>query len=293
MAKKTSKKELKNRFDHAVGGQAVIEGVMMRCKNRVAIAVRKPNDKISLKKQKINSLTSKSFFKWPFIRGIIILIETLIFGIKALNYSANESLDQEEEKISNWELVITTTVAFIFAILIFIILPLYLTKLTTTDGFWFNLIDGIIRIAIFILYIVAISRMKDVKTLFQYHGAEHKAVACYEAGEPVTVKNAKKYTTVHQRCGTTFLIIVLVISIIVFSLIITESFLIKVLGRILLMPVIAGISYELLKLGAKYDKNILMRILVAPGLLLQKLTTKEPNDRQLAVSVKAINAVIK
>jgi uncharacterized protein YqhQ len=289
----SKKRSLENRFELGVGGQAVIEGVMMRCKDKYSVAVRKPNDKISLKKDKISSWTTKPFFKLPFIRGLVMLIETLILGIKTLNYSANESLDEVDEKISTWELIATTAVSLLFAIGLFLLLPLYLTKLTATDGFWFNLIDGVIRIAIFVLYIVVISMMADVKTLFQYHGAEHKAVACFEAGEKVTVKNAKKYSTVHRRCGTTFLIIVLVISILIFSLIVTDSFWIKLLGRILLMPVIAGISYELLKFGAKYPKFILLRILVAPGLWLQRLTTREPTNRQLEVSVKALNAVVK
>ncbi|MFQ5475135.1 MAG: DUF1385 domain-containing protein, partial [Candidatus Nanoarchaeia archaeon] len=190
------------------------------------------------------------------------------------------------------EMAVTTAVAFLFAIALFVILPLWLTKLTAVEGFIFNLIDGVIRIAIFLTYLYAISLMSEVKTLFRYHGAEHMAVNCFEAGKKVTVANAKKYTTVHRRCGTTFLLIVLMVSIVVFSLILTDDFWIKLAGRIILLPVIAGISYELLKLGAKHD-NFAINALVAPGLWLQGLTTRKPTDKQLEVACKALNAVTK
>ena len=279
---------------HAVGGQAVIEGVMMKDGNRVAVAVRRPNKKISVKKIRFRSIASKvKFLAWPFFRGTVNLIEMLVIGIKALNYSANESIGEKEEKITKTEFVLTTAFALLLAVGLFILLPLYLTHFTKTEGVLFNLIDGAIRVAVFVLYIVAISFMKDVKRLFQYHGAEHKTVNCFEAGKKLTVANVKKYTTLHRRCGTTFLLIVLVISIIVFSLIVSDSFWIKFAGRILLLPVIAGISYELLKLGARFPRNFILNILVWPGLGLQKMTTREPDKGQIEVAIKAFNAVVR
>ena len=277
-----------------VGGQAVIEGVLMKNEDKVAIAVRKPNRKITVKKQRWPSVSKKiKFLGWPFFRGTVNLIEMLVMGIKALNYSANESIGEKEEKISTKEFVATTIIALAVAIGLFILLPLYLTKITNTKGVVFNIIDGAIRVVLFILYILAISFMRDVRRLFQYHGAEHKTVNCYEAGKKITVANVKKYSTLHRRCGTTFILIVLVISIIIFSLIVTDNFWIKFTGRILLLPVIAGISYELLKLGAKFPKNILLNLLVWPGLGLQKLTTREPDKKQIEVAIKAFKAVVK
>ncbi|MBW2971962.1 DUF1385 domain-containing protein [Candidatus Woesearchaeota archaeon] len=277
-----------------VGGQAVIEGVLMKNEEKIAIAVRRPDRKISIKKETMTPVSKKiKFLGWPFFRGIVNLIEMLVVGIRALNYSANESLGEKEEKISKTEFAITTIIAIAVAVGIFILLPLYLTKITQTQGILFNLIDGVIRVVIFILYILAISLMKDVRRLFEYHGAEHKTVNCYEDGKSITAANVKKYTTVHRRCGTTFLLIVLIISIIIFSLIVTDSFWIKFGGRIVLLPVIAGIGYELLKLGAKFPNSFLLNILVWPGLALQKMTTREPDKKQIEVAIAAFKAVVK
>lgn len=278
----------------AVGGQAVIEGVLMKNDEKVAIAVRKLDNKITVKKETWRSASKKvKFLGWPFFRGTVNLIEMLVMGIKALNYSANESMGEKEEKISKTEFAVTTLIAVAVAVGLFILLPLYLTKITMTGGIVFNLIDGLIRVALFVIYIIAISFMKDVRRLFEYHGAEHKTVHCYEAGKKLTPANVKKYTTLHRRCGTTFLLIVLVISILVFSLVVTDSFWIKFLGRILLLPVIAGIGYELLKLGAKFPHNFFLNLLVWPGLWLQKMTTKEPDKKQIEVAIAAFKAVVK
>ncbi len=278
----------------SVGGQAVIEGVLMKNGDKTAIAVRRPDKKISVKKDKHKSISKKvKFLGWPFFRGIVNLIEMMVLGIKALSYSANESLGEDEEKITKKEFAVTTVIALAMAVGLFVLLPLYITKATRTDGVMFNIIDGVLRVAVFIAYILVISLMSDVKRLFEYHGAEHKTVNCYEAGKKLTVANVKKHSTLHRRCGTTFLLIVLTISIIIFSLIVTDSFLMKFLVRILLLPVIAGISYELLKLGAKFPHNIFLNILVWPGLMLQKITTREPGKKQIEVAIKAFNAVVK
>jgi len=274
-----------------VGGQAVIEGVMMRYKDNLATAVSKKN-KIIVKKEKIKFKSSKI----PFIRGIINLIETLYIGVKTLNYSAEMQLEKKEKKSSSSMMVFSLIFAFVFALFLFKFMPLYLTrfidKFLNMNSILFNLLDGIIKISIFILYIHIISKMSDIKKVFQYHGAEHKAVNCYESGLKLNVKNVKKFSTVHKRCGTTFILLVLTVSIIVYMFIPkTLPFSMNLLLRILLLPFIASISYELLRLNARYD-NMITGTLVTPGLLLQKMTTKEPNDKQINVAIKAINAVL-
>jgi uncharacterized protein YqhQ len=279
----------------AIGGQAVIEGVMMRSPNFYSVAVRQPNKKISVKSEKIDSFFSRhKIFKKLFIRGIAQLIEMLIIGIKTLTYSANESAgEKNEEKLSFWEIFFTLAFAFGFAALLFILLPLFVSKLlTSSNGFIFNLIDGVLRILVFFIYLAAISQMKDVKRIFEYHGAEHKTVHCYEKKLPLTVKNVKKYSTLHPRCGTSFIMIVLIISILVFSLVTANSFWMKFLSRIILIPIIAGISYEFLKLFAKYEHKPLIRFLLYPGMLVQKLTTKEPDNKQIEVAIVAAKKVL-
>ncbi len=275
-----------------IGGQAVIEGVLMKNDDKIAIAVRRPDGKISVKKEHKASITKRiKFLGWPFFRGTVNLIEMLSVGIKALNYSANESLGEEDKKITKTEFAFTTAFAVIVAIGLFILLPLYLTKITRTEGILFNLIDGLIRVGIFVIYILLISMMKDVRRLFQYHGAEHKTVNCYEQGKKLTPENVKKYSTAHRRCGTTFLLIVLVISIIIFSFIVSDKTWVKFAWRVILLPVIAGLSYELLKLGAKFPNSFLINLLIYPGLMLQRITTKEPDKKQIEVAIKAFKAV--
>ncbi len=272
-----------------IGGQAVIEGVLMRSPNYYNISVR-GKKKIISKSEKIKE--KPKFFKFFFIRGVVNLIEMLVIGIKALNWSA-EKVEGGEE-IKKKDFFFTILLSFIVAIGLFIVLPLYLTKLIhSSRGFMFNLIDGIIRIVILILYIYFISLLKDVKVLYQYHGAEHKAVNCYEDGKSLTLSNAKKYSTLHTRCGTSFLILVLIISILVFSLIANPNLYIKFLGRILLLPLIIGLSYELLKLTDRFRKNIIIKLLSMPGLWIQKITTKEPTNKQLEVALISLKNVLR
>src|SRR3989344_669845 len=265
----------------AIGGQALIEGVLMRNKHLIGIAVRKPDGKIKTKTERINFLSNLR--EIVFVRGIIILIETLYIGTKALIYSANEAGNEKEEKINKKEVFGSLFFSVIFALGLFVFLPLYLTKLIVSEGILFNIIDGFIRIFIFVLYIIVISFMKDIKRVFQYHGAEHMAVHCYENKNKLNIENCRKYSTVHPRCGTNFLFIVLILSIIIFSFVASRSFLIKVISRIILIPVIASLSYEFLKLGAKFQDNLFLRILSKPGLLLQNITTKQPEKDQIEV----------
>ncbi|NQU99042.1 DUF1385 domain-containing protein [Candidatus Woesearchaeota archaeon] len=282
-----------------IGGQAVIEGVLMRAPNHYAVAVRKPNKKISVKTQKYVSVTKRNkFLGFPFIRGIIVLGETVVLGTRALTYSANEALEEEEEKLTKKELVFTLIVSIVAVLLIFKFLPLLLAhffkKTLELNNFWFNLIDGVIKLGIFLGYLWALSLMKDVQRMFEYHGAEHMAVHCYEAKKDLTVKNVRKYQTTHPRCGTEFLLLVVVISIVFYMFIpLGTGFWMKYFLRILLLPVIAGVSYEILKVsGVHYNKKI-FKIIAAPGMLLQKITTKKPADDQIEVAIKSLEAALK
>lgn len=272
-----------------IGGQAVIEGVMMRDKEKFAVAVRLPSGKIKLKKEKSSKLPK--ILTLPLIRGAVGLAYMLKDGLHALVWSSNQQLG-EDEKLSTKDLVFTIGSSLLFAIVIFIVIPFLAAKFIYQDGFWFNVLDGVFRIALFILYLAIISRMKDMKTLFQYHGAEHKTIYCYESGQKVNVNNVKQFPRQHHRCGTSFLFLVLVISIIVFSFI-TGPWWVKLGGRIVLIPIIAGIGYELIKLGDRFHHNILARAMVAPGIWLQEITTKEPTQKQIEVAMKALEGVVK
>jgi uncharacterized protein YqhQ len=272
-----------------VGGQAVIEGVMMRNKSKFAVAVRTKEGNIKIKKEESSKFPK--FFQKPFIRGIVGLGYTLYDGIKALIWSSNQQLEVEE-KLTKKEIIGTIGVSMLFAILVFVALPFFAANWIHSEGVWFDILDGVIRIALFLSYLLIISSMKDVKTLFQYHGAEHKCIACYEAKKTLVVQNVKKYSRFHPRCGTSFLFVVLLLSIVLFALIRGPLWM-KFIGRILLLPIIAGISYELIKLSGKYKNNPIVKAFIAPGLWLQRITTKEPSDKQLEVGIKALEGVLK
>lgn len=278
------------------GGQALIEGVMMRGRDNVAIAVRRSDDDISCKLEGIKSVADKlPILKKPFLRGTVALIEALVLGIKALTYSANESAGCEEEELSKGEIAFTIAIALGLGILLFFIAPAVLAHLLNSfvvGSFWQNLIEGIIRISIFLLYVLGISKLKDIKRVFQYHGAEHKVIHTYEAGEDLVVENCRKFTTLHPRCGTSFLLIVMVLSILVFSLFGVNVFWWRILSRIILLPVIAGLSYEILKFAGAHTDKPIMKVLNWPGLMLQKITTSEPDDSQLEVAICALKNVI-
>jgi uncharacterized protein YqhQ len=283
-----------------IGGQAVIEGVMMRAPRSLAIAVRRPSGEISVKREEVIPLSERfPIVKLPIVRGAVALFSSLIIGIKALNYSANEALAEGEEKeeLSSLAMGGTIAVAFGFGILLFFILPLYLTKLLIpiigSSNVVFNLVDGLIRVVVFLLYIVSISRMNDIQRVFQYHGAEHKSIFAFEAGEQLIVENVRKYSRLHPRCGTSFLLIVMLVSIAVFSMIPKAwPFVWKAGSRIILLPLIAGLSYEILKWSAKNEQNPLVRLLIAPGLALQRLTTREPDDSQLEVAIRSMEEAL-
>jgi len=289
-----------------IGGQAVIEGVMMRAPRSVAIAVRRPSGEIVVRKEEAIPLSERfPVVKLPVVRGSVALFTSLIIGIKALNFSANEAMVEEEgaegegkkEEVSSWAMAGTMTVAFGFGILLFFMLPLYLTKLLVpligSSNIVFNLVDGVIRVAVFLAYIWGISRMNDIQRVFQYHGAEHKSIFAFEAGEELTVANVRKYSCLHPRCGTSFLLIVMLVSIGIFSLIPKLwPLYMKAGSRVVLLPLIAGVSYELLKWSARNDDSRLVKMVIAPGLALQRLTTREPDDSQLEVAIRSMEEAL-
>jgi uncharacterized protein YqhQ len=290
-----------------VGGQAVIEGVMMRAPRSVAIAVRRPNGEIVVRKELVVPLSERfPIVKLPILRGAVALFTSLIIGIKALNFSANEAMSEEEKEkegekagseLSSWAMAGTMAVAFGFGICLFFLFPLYLTKLMTPvigdNNIVFNLVDGVIRVIIFLIYIWGISRMEDIRRVFQYHGAEHKSIFAFEAGEDLTIENVRRYSRLHPRCGTSFLLIVMLVSIAVFSLIPKLwPFIFKAGSRVVLLPMIAGISYEFLRWSAKNDNNPLVKLIITPGLALQRLTTGEPDDAQLEVAIRSLNEAL-
>ena len=271
-----------------VGGQAVIEGVMMRNKEKYAVAVRLKEGNIKIHQEK-NTKYPK-YFQFFFIRGIVGLLFTLYDGIRALIWSSNQQLEKEE-KLTKKEVIGTIAMSFLFAILLFVALPFFGARWIHSEGLLFDILDGVFRILLFLGYLLVISLMKDVQTLFQYHGAEHKSIACYEAKKELTVENVKTYSRFHPRCGTSFIFIVLILSIFMFTFI-QGAWYVKLFGRILLLPVIAGIGYELIKLSGKYCKNPIVKVLVAPGLWLQRITTKEPSDEQIEVGIESLKSVL-
>lgn len=334
--------------DILVGGQAVLEGVMMRTPNTFAVAVRRPDGEIVFKRERVPRWTDRwPILKLPFVRGTAILIQSLALGIRALNFSAEAAMEipaparpdtpatvpvtvgapatepvkKKGKKGEKAILAATMVFSLALAIALFVYLPYWLSALVTqaTHGtsptvtapaapaaaapkpgpakapdvvhenwLFFNVVDGVIRLAIFLAYLLLISRMKDIHRVFQYHGAEHKVVHLWEAKEELTVENARKYTTLHPRCGTSFLLFVMVVGIIVFTIFRFEALIWKILSRVLLLPLIAGISYELIRLSARFPKNFVCKAMMTPGLCLQRITTKPPSDDMLEVSLKSL-----
>ena len=290
--------------DKAVGGQAVIEGVMMRAPGRIAIAVRKPDKEILVKSDPYVALSKRHrIFNIPVVRGAVSFFEMLYIGIRALNFSANEALENEDgkkEEISSLAMAGTLIVALAFSLGLFLGLPLLLTNLlgmkydaVTKNSMLFNLTDGVLRVALFLGYVSGISFMKDIRRVFEYHGAEHKAIGAFEAGVPLTVENARQYSRIHPRCGTSFLLAVIALSILLFSLIPAYWPLwAKGVARVVLLPVIAGLGYEFIKFSAKQCGNPLIKFLMMPGLWLQRLTTREPSDDQIVVAIRALDEAL-
>ena len=279
------------------GGQAVIEGVMMRGRDNLAISVRGPDGKLNIKKQPLPSIYKGRLRETPLIRGIIVLIETLVLGTQVLLHSAQvASAEEEEEKIPTALLWGTVAASLAFGVALFFIAPLFTTRYFVDpylgSALVSNLVEGFIRIGIFVAYLKLIGLIPDIKRVFAYHGAEHKVVNAYEAGIPLEAKAVRNYSTAHPRCGTSFIFIVLIIAIFVFSLFGRPSLWLSVLSRILLIPVIAAMGYEIMKFGASHIKSMTIRIFLAPGLALQAMTTREPDDDQIEAAIAALNEVI-
>jgi len=278
-----------------IGGQAVVEGVMMRSRNFWSLSVRRPDKTISTKVYNVQPVSNKyKFLGWPFIRGTVSLIESLLIGFKALSYSVNEATD-EDIKFSKNEMTISIIIAVVFTVGVFFVAPTLIGRSFQTyihNSFLYNLIEGMIRILFFLAYIIIISFLKDIKRLFQYHGAEHKTIAAFENNEELIPEKIRKYSTLHMRCGTNFLLIVMIVSIFVFALLGKPPIYWRVISRIVLIPVIAGISYELIKIAGKFSDNKFVYILFYPGLLLQKLTTRQPDDSQIEVAVASFKKVL-
>ncbi len=302
----------------SIGGQAVIEGVMMRGPKETAIAIRKPDGEILVEKKPIHSFVQKyKLNKIPIIRGVFSFFESLIIGTKALMFSA-EFYDVEDEdtknkkenmtpdelaaynkkndKLMTGAIFTSVAIALVFGIGVFMLLPTFLVGLLRdyahlNHNLLATLLEGIIRILIFIIYILIVSKMEDIHRVFQYHGAEHKTIFCYEAGDELTVENVKKQKRLHPRCGTSFLILVMIISIIMFSFISWENPIQRVLIRLALLPVVAGFSYELIKFAGRHSGKI-VDIISAPGMWLQKLTTAEPDEKQIEVAIESLKAVL-
>ena len=284
----------KNEPSLAFGGQAVMEGVMMRSKDHMVVCVRQPNNEIVTKTEELHSLSQKyGFLKLPFLRGILALFETLYSGIKGIYFSANAAFgDDEEESLNPKEIAVVVAVAICLSILLFSVTPFFLTSLLNFGGgVVFNIVEGIVRLSFLLVYLAAVSLVGDFKRIFQYHGAEHTAINAYESGVELNVENARKYSRFHARCGTSFLLIVTLISILFFSLMPSADYLVRLSYRVVLIPVISAVSYELLKLSDKYRNSRIMRVLVAPGLALQHLTTRQPDDDMIEVAIKAVKEV--
>ncbi len=277
-----------------VGGQAVIEGVMMRGFGRVATAVREPDGHIAVEVKPVNSIADRyPILKKPFLRGSVTLYESLVLGMKSLSYSAKMA-GEEDEQLSDREMALTIALALVLASILFIAIPTGSARIfhsITDDPFFLNLMEGVFRLIIFLAYLLAISRMSDIRRVFQYHGAEHKTIFCYEANQPLTVENVQKFDRLHPRCGTTFLLIVMLVSIFVFAFLGWPDLWLRIASRIILLPVVAGISYEIIRLAAR-SKNVLIRAAIMPGLWLQYLTTLPPDDEMVEVAIASLNAVL-
>ncbi|MDI9477088.1 MAG: DUF1385 domain-containing protein [Natronincolaceae bacterium] len=296
----------------SIGGQAVIEGVMMRGPKDIAIAVRTPENEIVVKKEPVEGIITKyRLNKIPFLRGGLALIDSMVLGIKSLNYAVSIAMPEEDadEELGRFEAFLqkifgdrladivtyfSVFIALLVAVGVFILGPTLLAgtlKKFISNTIVLNLTEGVLRLALFIAYIFAISKMEDIHRVFQYHGAEHKSIYCYENGEDLSIENVKKYSTLHPRCGTSFLFIVMMISMVLFSMVAWKGPISRMLIRLALLPVVAGISYEIIKIAGK-SQSAVMSIVSYPGMMMQKLTTREPDESQIEVALEALKNVL-
>lgn len=277
------------------GGQAVIEGVMMRGPKSWAVAVRRPDGSIVVKQEPLKALSTSGLWRRPFFRGMAVLYEALVIGVRALSYSAEQAAGEEEHPVGRWEIAATIFLGVGLAVLLFKVIPAglaHLVKSQITSNLGQSLVEGVVRLAVFLLYIVLVGLIPDIRRVFAYHGAEHRVINAYEAGRELTPEGVRGFPLLHLRCGTSFLLIVVVLSIFVFSFAGYEPLWWRLLSRILLLPVVVVVSYEFIKLSARKAQNPFFRAIAAPGLWLQRLTTREPDDAQVAVAIAALDAVL-
>ncbi len=278
------------------GGQALIEGILMRGRKYLTAAFRLPDGSIKVIEEELTGIYKKKIRDIPFLRGLIILWDSLVLGMKYLTISSNMQMKEDEEKIEGPALYLTLAVSMLFALVIFFFLPTllmqFLYKSTNLSAFVINLIEGVVRLLIMLIYLTLIRKMEDIKRVFSYHGAEHKTIHAYENGDTLDVASVQKYSTAHPRCGTSFLMTVMVISILVFSLFSTPNILLRLLSRIVLIPLVAMISYEFIRILGKYDKNPIIRVISKPNLWLQNLTTNQPTDDMVEVALQAFKRLL-
>lgn len=285
-----------HKHEDIAGGQAIIEGVMMRHGNKIAAAVRRPDKEIVFQEREYIPLTKRyKLLGWMFIRGTITLFEMMIVGFRCLMFSADVALAEEERKPKGWEMYFSLCISLSVAIFFFVVVPAFFftqIKFYVDNLILLNILEGCVRLGMFLCFLTATLLMNDMRRVYMYHGAEHKTVFAWEDGKELTVENVKKYSTRHPRCGTSFILFVMIISILVFSLLGRPDFLHRVIYKILLLPVVAGISYEAIRFTGKYTRFKLVRMLSWPGLFLQKITTREPSDDQIEVAIAAMKKVI-
>jgi uncharacterized protein YqhQ len=282
--------------NHFYGGQAVLEGVMMRGRDHWAIAVRRPDQTMHVEAHEISSIAKRfPVLAKPGLRGVIALGQALSIGVKALTVSANNAVE-EDERLTRGQMISSMVLAFALFTLVFIVGPYLGLRLVRKDipsSLVRNVLEGVVRVGLFLVYLAAIGRMKEIRRVFQYHGAEHKTIAAYEHGDPLEPGAIDRYSTLHVRCGTNFLLIVMVLTILVYTAFGSRGLVAGILFRIVAIPVIAGVSYELLRLGARYTHSRTMRVLMAPGLWLQKITTRQPDRGQIEVAIRAFEEVLR
>ena len=266
---------------------------MMKGPTRIATAVREPSGNIAVRVEPVHSLGDRfPLLKKPLLRGVIALGEALVYGIRALSFSA-QAAGEEGEELSSKEIALTMLAAFGLAVLLFVVLPTYATKFiqsVVSEPYLLNLFEGVLRLTIFFTYVGVISSLSDIRRVFQYHGAEHKTIYAYEAGIPLEIESIRKYSRLHPRCGTNFLLIVMVVSIFMFAFLGWPDLWLRILSRVVLLPVVAGISYEIIRFSGR-SKNPLLQVAILPGLWLQKITTNEPEDDMVEVAIKSLEAV--
>jgi uncharacterized protein YqhQ len=281
---------------HLYGGQAVVEGVMMRGADHWAVAVRKSAGDIYVESHDIESVAKRHpFFAKPFLRGVIVLGQSLAIGTRALLIATNQSMD-DDEQLTSKQVGFALALAMVFFVAIFVLGPTVLfawVQHRVGGGVLTNILEGLFRVAIFVAYLWLIGKTKDIHRVFEYHGAEHKTIAAFEHGDPLDPDHVDRYSTVHVRCGTNFLIIVMVITIFVFTLFGTPGFWWRIGSRVVAIPLIAGVAYEALRLGARFQSSLLMRSLMAPGLWLQKITTQKPDPEQIEVAIASFDEVLR